>query len=51
MDDDSSSAAFGVDEPDDAPTEMERALKAAALGAVLGVALALLARARERGKG
>jgi len=37
--------------PDDAPTEAERALKAAALGALLGTALALLARSRDRRKG
>jgi len=37
--------------PDDAPTEAERALKAAALGALLGTALALLARSRDRRNG
>jgi hypothetical protein len=37
--------------PNDAPTETERALKAAALGALLGTALALLARSRDRRKG
>ena len=37
--------------PDDVPTEAERAVKAAALGALLGTALALLARSRDRRSG